>query len=491
MKSSNLLRNIPSVSELLERPQIKSLVDRLSHNVVADSVRTFLDDLRDEVKNKATQYNVPPVGELADKIASYILRGERPPMRPVINATGVALHTGLGRAPLAEEAIEEMAAVARNYASVEFDLKTGQRSQRMDVVAPLLCRLTGAEAALVVNNNAGATLLALSALASGREVIVSRGQLVEIGGSYRLPDVMAASGARLREVGTTNKTRASDYAEAIGEETAALMRVHTSNFRVVGFTEEAPLDELVQLAGRHRLPLIDDIGSGALVDFAHFGCPGEPLARGSVAAGADLVLFSGDKLLGGPQCGVAVGRRDLIEQMAKHPLARALRVDKLTLAALSATLRLYRDEKRAELSVPLLQLAGAPLENLRNRAERLAPQIAATSAVESAEAIEETTQLGGGSLPLCEIPTWCIAVRPAGRGLDELSRVLRTGATAVVGRVSQDRLLLDLRSVFPRQDIQLVEAFEGLDPSAPSESDPAASEEAGAGPRQAANEEKH
>ena len=265
----------------------------------------------------------------------------------MINATGVLLHTGLGRAPLAEVAIAEIAATARDYASVELDLRSGRRSQRTLAVEGLLTELTGAEAALVVNNNAGATMLALAALAAGREVVVSRGQLIEIGGSYWLPDVMTACGGVLREVGATNKTRLDDYARAIGSQTAALLLVHTSNFVVVGFTEDVSLGDLVKLARPHQLPVIHDIGSGALVDFAQFGCTGEPVASASIKQGADLVLFSGDKLLGGPQCGVIVGRRSLVETIAKHPMTRALRVDKLTLAALRATLRLYRDPAAA------------------------------------------------------------------------------------------------------------------------------------------------
>ena len=462
MKTPELLRKIPSVTELIESPQLQPLVSRVSHNVVVDGVRTFLDDMRREVQNKAADLNIPPVSELAERIARRILQGEQNPLRPVINATGILLHTGLGRAPLAESAIEEMVAVARDYASVELDLATGDRSQRMVAVEPLLCSLTGAEAALVVNNNAGATLLALAALADSREVIVSRGQLVEIGGSYRLPDVMAASGAILREVGTTNKTHAHDFSGAITDETAALMRVHTSNYRVVGFSCEVPLAEMIQIAHRQSLPLIDDIGSGALIDFAPFGCDHEPTAKASIAAGADVVLHSGDKLLGGPQCGVILGRRKYVEQMTRHPLARALRVDKITLAALSATLRLYRDPGRAVRDVPLLQLLSTSAENLQNRAERLAPQIAACDAVETAEPIEDVSQLGGGSTPMHDIPTWCIAIEPAGRSVDELSRLLRTGAPAIVSRIAADRLLLDLRSVFPRQDTHIVEALEAI-----------------------------
>jgi len=456
----NILRNIPSVSELLETPTLKRLSDSVSRNVVVSGVRRFLDDMREEVKSAASEMHVPAAGELAERIARWIMTEEKPPLRPVINATGILLHTGLGRAPLAKDAIDEIAAVAAGYASVELDLQSGERSQRVVAVERLLTELTGAEAAAVCNNNAGATMLTLAALAAGREVIVSRGQLIEIGGSYRLPDVMATSGAVLREVGTTNKTRAADYENVIGEETAALMRVHTSNFKVVGFTAEAPLAELVKIAHQHKLPLIDDIGSGALIDFSRYGLEGEPIAAESIKAGSDVVLFSGDKLLGGPQCGIIVGRREPIERITKHPMMRALRVDKITLAALAATLRLYRDTDVAESSVPLLSLLSTSMENLRTRAERLAPQLAACECVAAAEPREDETFLGGGSVPTQRIGTWCIELEPQGMNVDQLARLLRNGAPAVVGRVQQDRLLLDLRSVDPSFDTEMVSAVE-------------------------------
>jgi L-seryl-tRNA(Ser) seleniumtransferase len=409
---------------------------------------------------------LPDVGDLAERIAQWILRQEDAPLRPAVNATGVLLHTGLGRAPLANAAVEAIAAVAGGYATVEVDPHTGERSQRTVAVQRLLQQLTGAEAALVVNNNAGATLLALAALAGGKEVIVSRGQLIEIGGSYRLPDVMTASGCRLREVGTTNKTRIGDYAAAVNDQTAALLRVHTSNYVIAGFAEQPALAELVELAKSRHLPLIDDIGSGALIDFAEFGLKGEPIASESIRAGADVVLFSGDKLVGGPQCGIVIGRKSIVERMQKHPLARALRVDKITLAALAATLRLYRDPEKAKLEIPLLSLLATSIENLRNRAERLAPQMAAASAVAGAEVIADHTFLGGGSVPTQEVPTVCIALTPAGRSIDDLHAALRTGQPCVFGRIQKERLLLDLRSVLPSQDRLLVEAVERVNGNA-------------------------
>jgi L-seryl-tRNA(Ser) seleniumtransferase len=460
---TNVLRNLPSVNDLLESPPLRRLRDSLSHGVVVGGVRSFLDNLRRDVQSAASEVGLPDVGDLAERIAQWILRQEDSPLRPAVNATGVLLHTGLGRAPLADAAVEAIAAVAGGYATVEVDPHTGQRSQRTVAVQRLLQQLTGAESALVVNNNAGATLLALAAIAAGKEVIVSRGQLIEIGGSYRLPDVMSASGCRLREVGTTNKTRISDFESAVNDQTGALMRVHTSNYVIAGFAEQPSLAELVELAHTRNLPLIDDIGSGALFDFSEFGLTGEPVASESIRAGADLVLFSGDKLLGGPQCGIAIGRKTLIERMQKHPLTRALRVDKITLAALAATLRLHRDPEKARQEIPLLSLLATSVENLRNRAERLAPQMAAASAVAAAEVITDHTFLGGGAVPTQEIPTVCIAITPEGRGVDELHAALRTVQPSVFGRIQKERLLLDLRSVLPAQDRLLVEALERVD----------------------------
>jgi L-seryl-tRNA(Ser) seleniumtransferase len=479
---SNVLRSIPSVSELLENPQLKSLVDRVSHNVVVGQVRGFLDQLRQRVQSTVSDLPLPTSAELAEQIAAWIHQAERPALRPVINATGVLLHTGLGRAPLAPQAIEAVRQIAAGYASVEVDLATGQRSQRTAAVAKKLCRLTGAEAAVVVNNNAAATMLALASTAAGKEVLVARGQLVEIGGSYRLPDVMAVSGAILREVGTTNKTRKSDYASAVSPQTGAILRVHTSNYKVVGFTEETSLAELVALGRERSLPVIDDIGSGALVDFSKFGVTGEPVVGQSLRAGADLVLFSGDKLLGGPQCGIIVGKAALVEKILQHPLARAVRVDKMTLAALSATLDLHADPAQAEQHLPLFMFLSTPLENLRHRAERLSPQLAACPAIASAEPLAEQAYLGGGSLPSQQIPTWCVALTPAKRSVDDLAAALRTGTPAVMGRIREGKLLLDLRAVPPSADQELVTAVSAIDKAPPPLPDPVAPETPAAPP---------
>ena len=459
---SNLLRNIPSVTELLEKPPLQQITNSLHRSVVVHHVRGFLDQLRSQVQTATDRIPIPAASELAERIAAWILVEEVSPLRPVVNATGILLHTGLGRAPLATEAVEAMGEIAAGYASVELNLPSGQRSQRMQAVVPLLKELTGAESAAVVNNNAGATLLTLSAVAAGKEVIVSRGQLVEIGGSYRLPDVMQASGARLKEIGTTNKTRLADYENAIGPETGALLQVHTSNYVIAGFSEATSLPDLVRLGQQNELPVIDDIGSGALIDFQKFGIQDEPTVAGSIRAGADLVLFSGDKLLGGPQCGIIVGQQRWIEKITKHPLMRALRVDKVTLAGLRATLQLYRDPDTACQRVPLLTLLNTSLENLRQRAEQLASQLEACGAIKDVTVVEDITYLGGGSVPTQAITTCCLSLSSASGSIDSLATQLRSGKTAVVGRIHQDRLLLDLRSVLASQDQLLLAAFTAL-----------------------------
>jgi len=453
------MRNIPSVNELLESPPLRGLLDRINRSAVLATVRTVLDEVRSEVQNAAVEKTLPSVSDLAERIARRVMEAERSSLRPVINATGIVLDTGLGRAPLAEAAVDEMAAVARDYASLELDLATGRPGRRVAAVEGLLKDLTGAEAAVVVNNNTGATMLALATLAAGREVLVSRGQLIEIEDGFRLPDVIAASGAVLHEVGTTNTTRLDDYAEAIGQQTAALMLVHPCSFVVVGHAASVSLEELVELGHEHALSVIHDIGSGALVDSGEWGFSDEPVVSESIKAGADLVLFSGDELLGGPQSGMIVGRRALVDRIERHPIARALRVGKLTLAGLAATLRLYRDPKKARRLVPVLSLLNTSVENLKHRAERLAPQLAAAGAVARAESVAGVGRPGGGSMPNRELPTWCVAVSPEGMSLDRLACALRQGTPSVVGRVEQDRLLLDLRSVMPRQDQGLVEAF--------------------------------
>ncbi len=373
-------------------------------------------------------------GDLVERVESELAAARGARLRRAINATGVIIHTNLGRAPLAREALERVSAVAGGYSNLEYDLGEGGRGSRQDHAAPILRRLTGAEAALIVNNNAAAVLLALAALAEGREVLVSRGELIEIGDGFRIPDVLARSGARLREVGTTNRTRAGDYDRAIGPETALLLRVHQSNFRVVGFTEQPRLADLVRVARAHGLPLVDDLGSGALFASSSLLLGDEPTARESLEAGADLVCFSGDKLLGGPQAGIIVGRAELVEQLRRHPLQRALRADKLTLAALEATLALYLDPELAAREVPVLRMLAEPLDTVRARAQRLASLVGGD--------VEPTVgRVGGGALPLNELPSFACAVE------EELAPRLRDTEPPVIGVVRDGRCLLDCRTI--------------------------------------------
>ena len=455
----NIFRNLPSVNQLLESEPLKKLVDSVNHTVVADGVRTFLDDLRQQVADKAGEINVPSRQELANTIADYLKSEEVPYLREVINGTGIILHTGLGRAPLAKQAIDAVAEISRGYASVEIDLKSGGRGQRAKAVEKLLCELTGAEAAVIVNNNAAATMLTLSALAAGKEVIVSRGQLIEIGGSYRLPDVMECSGSKLREVGTTNKTHAADYENAINDQTGALLKVHPSNFEVVGFTKTVSTKEMVAIAKKHDLPVIDDVGSGALIDYAQFGLMNEPVVQDSLNEGADVALFSGDKLIGGPQCGIIVGKAKWIKTILNNPLMRAMRVDKMTLAALHATLLLYRNQEHAMLHVPILRMLSMPIANLKLRADNVAAQITNSAVVADCEVVEEQSMLGGGSLPTQKIPTWCVSISAKNESIDSLADKLRKNQPAIMGRVQKDRLMLDMRTVDVSQDSRLVEAF--------------------------------
>ncbi len=383
------------------------------------AARDVLERAREEIRA-----GVEP-GNLQARLDQALAAVRRPALRRVLNATGVLVHTNLGRAPLARAALDRIADVG-GFSNLEYDLSSGSRGSRQDHLAPLLRRLTGAEAALVVNNNAAAMLLALAALAEGHEVVVSRGELIEIGDGFRIPDVLAHSGARLVEVGTTNRTRAADYERAIGPDTALLLRVHQSNFRVVGFTEQPRVDDLAAIARRHELPLLDDLGSGALVDVE-----GEPTPAAALAAGADLVCFSGDKLLGGPQAGIVAGRSDLVEKLRRHPLHRALRSDKLTLAALEGTLALYLDRPE---EIPVLRMLREPEEIVRGRAERLARA--------TAGAVEETVaRVGGGALPLAELPSFACAVE------EELAGALRSQEPPVIAVVRDGRTLLDCRTL--------------------------------------------
>ena len=448
----SLLRAIPRVDELLA--PVRALCEDASAAAVTEAVRRTLAALREDILSGAVR-EIPDRAALCALAAEAARAAETPSLRPVINATGVVLHTNLGRACLSERAVKAAAAAAGHYSTLEYDVADGGRGSRGSHVEALLCRLSGAESALVVNNNAAAVLLLLTALTAGGEVVVSRGELVEIGGSFRVPDIMAACGATLREVGTTNKTRAADYAAAIGENTRALMKVHTSNYRIVGFTESASRAELAELAHSRGLPVFEDLGSGSLIDLEALGIHDEPTVQASVRAGADVVTCSGDKLLGGPQAGLLFGRKDYIGRLKRHPLARALRVDKMTLAALEATLRAY-DDGSAVSTLPTLALLSLPIEELRVRAQTLCALLTRRGVY--AEVIAESDQVGGGSVPAQLLPTFAVAVTPRHCGTDELAARLRRWEPPVAARIAHERLLLCVRTVQSAEYDTLVRA---------------------------------
>ena len=456
--TENPFRRLPAVNDILASAPVQALFAEHGHDATAAAVRAELDGLRDLLRDGRELNGEAEVSAVALRVAARLERDSAPRLRSVINATGIVLHTNLGRAPVAEETARAAYDAARGYLNLELDLGTGKRSSRQSAVRELVCRLIGAESATAVNNNAAATVITLRAVCQGREVVISRGQLIEIGGSFRIPEIMAVSGTVLREVGTTNITRLSDYEQAIGPNTGALLQVHTSNYRVSGFTKSVPLPDLVALGRKHKLPVIDDVGSGALFDFARFGFREEPAVRGSVAAGADLVLFSGDKLLGGPQAGLIAGRKEWVQKVEKDPLMRAFRLDKMTLAALEATLRLYLHEERALREVPVLRMLGTPPEELRRRAESLADRLRSQPGVASAAAKEDVSYVGGGSLPDQTMPTWVVEVTTAGVSDAELALRLRMGSPSVMGRLRDSKLLLDVRTVFSAQETDLVEA---------------------------------
>lgn len=455
MDANEALRSLPQVDAVLSSPELAEETAGLARPLVVDAVRDAIDDVRARLL----------AGGSADVSAEAIARdagaramlAARPSLRPVINATGTIVHTNLGRSVLADAAAKAVSAVAQSYSTLEYEVESGERGSRHTHVESLLCRLTGAEAAMAVNNNAGAVMLAIAGLARGREAIVSRGQLVEIGGSFRIPDIMAESGATMVEVGTTNKTHLADYEAALTANTGLMLKVHSSNFRVVGFTEEVSLAELVHLGAQHGVPVMEDQGSGVLFDLRPYGLPYEPTIAESVAAGAAVVTASGDKLLGGPQAGLLLGRWDVISALKKHPMARALRLDKLTLAALEATLRLALDEQRALAEIPTLRMLTEPASEVGERAAALAARVReAVGDGAQVDTADEIARAGGGALPLADIPTVVVAVSPATMSVDELERGLRGGEPPVVARIKDDRLLIDPRTLLGSAEADVV-----------------------------------
>lgn len=473
------LRGLPSVDELMELEPAKEACDRLSRRLVVKAAREAIERARRDILNAFGSESAAKSGqELSNsdgsskavlddshdgnwptRLADALARVERRLFQPVINATGVVLHTNLGRAPLGEASIEAVVRASQGYTNLEYDLERGQRGSRHVHGEELLVELTGAEAAMVVNNNAAAVLLVLSALASGKEVVLSRGELIEIGGAFRIPDVLAQSGCRLIEVGTTNRTHIRDYEAALGPDTAAILKVHPSNYRVVGFTRSASVKELAPLARSHGVLLIEDLGSGVLLRTEKYGLKHEPTVQESLASGADIVTCSGDKLFGGPQAGIILGRKDLVDRCRNHPLARALRVDKMTLAAMQATLMEYA--KGTPENVPIWRMMGTPLEDLRNRAERLVARVQSESAgsypIQAIEARKTEAAVGGGSLPEETLPTWAVALTCGSP--QRLATLLRQHTPAIVGRIESDSLLIDLRTIQPDEDDVVAQAL--------------------------------
>ncbi|MHB8156063.1 MAG: L-seryl-tRNA(Sec) selenium transferase [Desulfocucumaceae bacterium] len=458
------LREIPKVDEVIKIAAVESLIGYYSRELVIEAIRKTLEEIRKGLleggqdPGKTEEWKDPEV--LSSRIAAAVERITRPNLRRVINATGVVLHTNLGRAVLCPSALEAVQMAASGYSNLEMQLESGKRGSRYAPVEGLICRLTGAESALVVNNNAAAVLLALSTLAGGREVIVSRGQLVEIGGSFRIPEVMEQSGAILREVGATNKTYPDDYLRAVNERTALLLHVHASNYRIVGFTREITVKELAQLGKETGLPVMSDLGSGSLVAMDLLGLPSEPTVQQTIEAGADVVTFSGDKLLGGPQAGIIAGKKEILDKMKKNPLTRALRIDKMTVAALEATLREYLNSKSTLQNIPTLRMICLDNNTLEDKAGDLCSLLGEAAGGRAAIAVEKAfSAVGGGAMPTAELPGRIVTVKPSDMTVEDLAARLREGDPAVIGRVQEDRLILDPRTILKGEDIILAGAL--------------------------------
>jgi L-seryl-tRNA(Ser) seleniumtransferase len=459
----NLLRQLPSVDRLLKTEESEGLVEKYGRESVVDAVRKVIEELRSEIfKEQKASSKTDELSQesILTKIEAHLLKAFSPSLVKAVNASGVVLHTGLGRAVLPKDAQDAIGEVIEGYCTLATDIETGRRGHRDVHLDDLLCEITGAEAATVVNNNAAATMLILNTLANGKEVIVSRGQLVEIGGAFRMPDVMAASGAILREVGTTNRTHLRDYAAVIWEETGAIMRVHHSNFRIVGFSGEPGIEELAQLAKEHNVPLIDDLGSGALVDLSEYGLESEPMVQHSLKAGADVACFSGDKLIGGPQAGIIVGKADLIKRIRKNPLARAFRIGKMTIAGMEATLRLFRSPEKLKERHPVHKMFALSITEIESRAKKVLrnlnkqiPQGVEFSVVDGG------SQVGSGSVPVQTMPTKLLMVKPKAISAESLARSLRHHQPAVFPRVQNDAVLLDFRTIQEQEDKVVLDAL--------------------------------
>ncbi|MFQ5484330.1 MAG: L-seryl-tRNA(Sec) selenium transferase [Desulfobacterales bacterium] len=460
-----LLRTLPGVDHLLELTQADPFFKIIPNSVITRSIRLVIAQLRKNILNgsqKITKKNLSD-NTIMKKVRAKADHLTRPNLITTINATGVVIHTNLGRSPLSDDAVENLLTLSKKYSNLEFDLTKGLRGSRYSCIEEVLCEISGAEAAMAVNNNAGAVLLCLETIAKGKKVIVSRGELIEIGGSFRIPDIMAKSGGILKEVGTTNRTHITDYKNAIDDNTGLLLKVHTSNYRVVGFSASVTLKELVALGMTHHVPVMEDLGSGTFIDFSRYGMIKEPTIQESVATGVDVVTFSGDKLLGGPQAGIILGKADVLQPLKKNPLTRALRIDKLTLAALESTLSAYRDETRAIETIPTLKMLTMSLEAIEIKAAALCHLLEDLKDPRlSIQLIGLSSRAGGGALPLLELPTKCIAVKIKDISANAIEKFMRKNSTPIIGRIEEDRFIIDPRTIQDDEIVIIATAFKNL-----------------------------
>ncbi|MCD6273284.1 MAG: L-seryl-tRNA(Sec) selenium transferase [Deltaproteobacteria bacterium] len=469
-KQRKHLKLLPGVDHILEKAKTNSLFNDIPKPVVIKSVRSVIAKRRESIlgnKKIFSDSDLTDASMLFD-VEKLVQEDMQPNLKRVINATGVVVHTNLGRSLLAKAALENMAEIAGGYSNLEFDLLNGRRGSRYSLVEDILCEISGAESAMVVNNNAGAVFLSLDTVAPQKEVIVSRGELVEIGGSFRIPDVMEKSGAILKEVGTTNRTHLKDYKNALSENTGLLLKVHTSNYSVVGFTAAVSLEQMVELGNKHRLPVMEDLGSGTFVDFSKYNMTKEPTIQESVASGADIITFSGDKLLGGPQAGIIIGNKIIIDRIKQNPLARALRIDKLTLAALEITLRLYREPEKAVKAIPTLQMLTIPLSDIKNRAEKLAKLLSDIEEPDfnksglSVNVANISSRAGGGALPLLDLPSKAVRISIAGISANSIEKAMRRNDPPIIGRIEDDLFVLDLRTIHNEELAFIVSAIKQI-----------------------------
>jgi L-seryl-tRNA(Ser) seleniumtransferase len=462
---TDMLKALPGIDRMLEQTKASPFFKNVPRSVQVASIRAVIDGLRSDILDKDS---IVPTNALSESSILKMVEREAsalmsPNLKPLINATGVIVHTNLGRSILAGQALKNLQIIGGGYSNLEFNLNSGNRGSRYSQVEDIICEISGAEAAMVVNNNAGAVLLCLETIARDKHVIVSRGELVEIGGSFRVPDVMTKSGARLKEVGTTNRTHLRDYESAIGTDTGLLLKVHTSNYSVVGFTANVALNELVDLGKKYHLPVMEDLGSGTFVDFSKYGLAKEPTVQESIQSGVDIVSFSGDKLLGGPQAGIIAGSKAVIDKIKQNPLTRALRIDKLTLAALESTLKLYRDEEEATASIPTLNMMLMPIQMVDDKAKLLESRLTRFNEPRmKVRLIDSISRVGGGSLPLLSLPSKCVGIQVEGISANSLDRLLRDGDPPVIGRIEDDVYLMDARTIRTDEIDSIATALEGL-----------------------------